>query len=74
MTAKVVGAIAAGTLAIGILIGAAGAVLVNGWTMPRDHMTAMGDPGEMHEMMAAMDDGPMTPGASTDPPHPHPSR
>jgi len=54
MTTKLVGPIAAATLAIGILVGAAGTVLVHDTSRPSMAMTDMGDMGQMHEMMRNM--------------------
>lgn len=76
MTTKLVGALAAGTLALGILVGAAGTVLVHDTTGASlamsdtgdmGHMGAMRDMGQMHEMMSGMGGSTMGPEASMDP-------
>ena len=67
MTTKLAAAFAAGALAVGILVGAAGTVVVHDAARPA---LAMGDMAQMHEMMSGMDgsmmDGSM-PSASMDP-------
>ena len=70
MTTKLAGALAAGTLAIGILVGAAGTVLVHdatGASMAMGDMGDMGDMDQMHQMMSTMGGSNMGPGASMDP-------
>lgn len=54
MTPKLTGAIAAGTLAIGILVGAAGTVLVHDATRSSG---GMADMTQMHQMMDTMGRG-----------------
>lgn len=51
MTTKLTGALAAGALAVGILVGAAGTVLVHDATRPT---IGMGDMGQMQQMMDMM--------------------
>jgi hypothetical protein len=67
MTTKLVGPFAAATLAIGILVGAAGTVLVRDTSRPSMAMTEMGDMGQMHEMMSNMGGSTMGHGDSRDP-------
>jgi len=70
MTTKLVGAAAAATLAIGILVGAAGTVLVHDTSRPSmamSHMGDMGDMGQMHEMMSNTGGWTMGHGDSMDP-------
>ncbi|HEX6140985.1 MAG TPA: hypothetical protein VF013_11080 [Candidatus Limnocylindria bacterium] len=68
MTTKLAAALAAAALAVGILVGAAGTVLVHDATRPTMGMAGMAG---MHQMMnggtGPMMDGPMGPGASMDP-------
>jgi hypothetical protein len=70
MTTRLAAAVAAGTLAVGILVGAAGTVLVHDATRPT---MGMGDMAQMHQMMSGMGgsmmDGSMmgAPDASMDP-------
>lgn len=65
MTTKLAGALVAGALAIGILVGAAGTVLVHDPTGPA---MGMGDMGQMHQMMGSMmGDADTGPAASMDP-------
>lgn len=65
MTTKLAGALAAGALAIGILLGAAGGVLVRDTTGPA---MGMGDMGQMHQMMSSMmGDADMGPAGSMEP-------
>lgn len=65
MTTKLASALAAGALAIGILVGAAGTVLVHDTSGPA---MGMGDMGQMHEMMSGtMGEAGMGPAASMDP-------
>lgn len=52
MTTKLTGAIAAGALALGILVGAAGTVLVHDVTRPTMGMGEMGEMGQMMDMMS----------------------
>lgn len=68
MTTKLAAALAAAALAVGILVGAAGSVLVHDATRPTIDMAGMAG---MHQVMGGttgpMMDGPMGPGASMDP-------
>jgi hypothetical protein len=56
MTTKLTGALAAGALAVGILVGAAGTVLVHDATRPS---MGMGDMSQMQQMMDMMGGGMM---------------
>ncbi|MEJ7802349.1 MAG: hypothetical protein WKH68_03115 [Candidatus Limnocylindria bacterium] len=67
MTTKLVGPFAAATLAIGILVGAAGTVLVHDTSRPSMAMTDMGDMGQMHVMMSNMGGSTMGHGDSRGP-------
>ena len=68
MTTKLTAAFAAGALAIGVLVGAAGAVLIHDATGAPMRVT---DLAAMHEMMSNTDssmmDGMMGPGTAIDP-------
>lgn len=73
MTTRLAGAMAAGALAIGILVGAAGTVVVNDVAQPTPPMGqmgamgamgAMGDMARMQAMMSTMGGGAMGPGGS----------
>ncbi len=70
MTSKLAATVAAGALALGILVGAAGTALVHDAARPTTGMGDMGDMGDMGQMMEMMDDGRMMdggmmPGASS---------
>lgn len=67
MTTRLTGVLAAGALVVGILVGAAGAVLVGDVTRPTMAMEPMGDMARTHEMMEAMGSGQMGWGGSMDP-------
>lgn len=73
MTTRLVAAFAAFALTVGILVGAAGTVLIHDSTRPE---MGMGDMAGMHQMMSgipggmmkgSMMDGPMGPGSFMDP-------
>jgi hypothetical protein len=66
MTKRLAGVVAAGVLAVGILVGAAGTVLVHDATGPMMDAGDMGDMGDMHQMMELMGDSEM-PMEATDP-------
>jgi hypothetical protein len=51
MTTRLTGALAAGALAVGILVGAAGTVLVHDATRPTMGMGDMAQMGQMMDMM-----------------------
>lgn len=61
MTTQRTGALAAGALAVGILVGAAGTVLVHDATRPT---MGMGDMGQMQQVMDMMGGGMMGEGAN----------
>jgi hypothetical protein len=63
MTTKLAGALAAGALAVGILVGAAGTVLVHDTTRPT---MGMGDMTQMQQMMDMMGGGMMGDGMMGD--------
>jgi hypothetical protein len=54
MTTRLTGALVAGALAVGMLVGAAGTVLVHDATRPS---MGTGDMGQMHRTMTMMGDG-----------------
>jgi hypothetical protein len=64
MTTKLAGALAAGALAVGILVGAAGTALVTDATSPS---MGMADMTQMHQMMDMMGDDSQMPMQGVDP-------
>lgn len=67
MNTKLVGPFAAATLAIGILVGAAGTALVHDTSRSSMAMTDVGDTNQMHEMMGNMGASTMGPEVSMHP-------